>query len=183
MTTRTPLPAGPPTRTATEKDPDRRFRRAAARFPTGVTVVTALAADGQPHGTTVNSFTTVSLDPRLILIALGRRSRLHEVILAGSDFAVSVLAGTQQEDARRFADPARPPGAAGFAGRAWRPATHCGAPVLLDAVAYFDCAVHAAHSTGDHTLLVGRVQDFGVLGHTPALLFADSRLGPVKELP
>lgn len=153
--------------------PGRRFRRTAGRFPTGVTVVTTLD-QGRPHGTTVNSFTTVSMDPCLVLVALGHRSRLHDKILASSSFTVSVLSDTQEDDARWFADPARPAGADAFTGRPWRPAPHSGAPILLDGVAYFDCAVQEARRAGDHTLLVGRVETFGVLCDRPALTFADS---------
>ncbi|MFE2285486.1 flavin reductase family protein [Streptomyces sp. NPDC059443] len=157
--------------------PGRRFRRTAGRFPTGVTVVTTLD-QGRPHGTTVNSFTTVSMDPCLVLVALGRRSRLHDKILASSAFTVSVLSDTQEDDARWFANPARPAGAEAFTGRPWRPAPYSGAPILLDGVAYFDCAVEEARRAGDHTLLVGRVETFGVLCDRPALTFADSAFTP-----
>ncbi|MGW7072160.1 flavin reductase family protein [Streptomyces sp. NPDC054855] len=155
--------------------PRRRFRRTAARFPTGVTVVTALAEDGEPHGTTVNSFTTVSMDPYLVMVGLGLGSRLHDRILARGAFAVSVLSDTQEADARWFADPARPAGAASFTGLPWRAADLSGAPVLMEAVAWFDCTVHATHEAGDHTLFVGRAEAFGVLSDRPALTFADSR--------
>ncbi|MFI5866472.1 flavin reductase family protein [Streptomyces sp. NPDC051546] len=162
--------------------PARRFRRTAGRFPTGVTVVTTLD-QGRPHGTTVNSFTTVSMDPCLVLVALGRSSRLHDKILASSAFTVSVLSETQEDDARWFADPARPAGADAFTGRPWRPAPHSGAPILLDGVAYFDCAVEEARRAGDHTLLVGRVETFGVLSDGPALTFADSAFTPREDRP
>ncbi|QHC22571.1 flavin reductase family protein [Streptomyces sp. GS7] len=155
----------------------RRFRRAAGRFPTGVTVVTA-TADGQPHGTTVNAFSTASMDPLMILVALGNDSRLREHALHSGSFAVTVLAAHQEADARHFADPARPPGAAGFAGRPWRTAGHARSPVLTEGVAAFDCSLAAAFPAGDHTVLLGRVERFDVLSDGPPLLFADSRLLP-----
>ncbi|MGW8330371.1 flavin reductase family protein [Streptomyces sp. NPDC055897] len=158
--------------------PGRRFRRTAGRFPTGVTVVTTLDQDRRPHGTTVNSFTTVSMDPCLVLVALGHSSRLHDKILASSAFTVSVLSATQEHEARWFADPARPAGVDAFTGRPWSPAPYSGAPILLDGVAYFDCAVEEARPAGDHTLLVGRVETFGVLSDVPALTFADSAFTP-----
>lgn len=128
--------------------------------------------------------------PTVVETPLEHWSRL--LVAEGVTMALLTTAqGASHQRARRHPAGGRPPvrrsarpsGAAGFAGRSWRPAAHCGAPVLLDAVAYFDCAVHATHPTGDHTLLVGRVEDFGVLSHAPALMFADSRLGPAKELP
>ncbi|MFJ6793783.1 flavin reductase family protein [Streptomyces sp. NPDC091268] len=179
MTTHVPLTAGAAVaeqRRGTET-PGRRFRRTAGRFPTGVTVVTTLD-EGRPHGTTVNSFTTVSVDPCLVLVALGHRSRLHDKILSSTSFAVSVLSDTQERDARWFADPARPAGAEAFTGRPWRAAPYSGAPILLEGVAYFDCAVEEARRAGDHTLLVGRVETFGVLRDGPALTFADSAFTP-----
>ncbi|MCX5195239.1 flavin reductase family protein [Streptomyces sp. NBC_00249] len=176
-TTGTGLPASAATVTATAPD-GKDFRRTAGRFPTGVTVVTTLGADGHPHGTTVNSFTTVSMDPFMVLVSLGRGSRLHDHALDAWSFAVTVLAEEQQDDALWFADRTRPTGAGAFAGRAWRPAPHSGAPVLLDGVAWFDCAVAEAHPAGDHTLLLGRVHSFGVLSDRPALTFADSRFAP-----
>ncbi|MEY9843508.1 flavin reductase (DIM6/NTAB) family NADH-FMN oxidoreductase RutF [Streptacidiphilus sp. BW17] len=170
-----------PTPGAAAEPSGRAFRRTAARFPTGVTVVTALSADGQPHGTTVNSFTTVSMDPCLVLIGLGNRSRLHDLILTGGGFAVSVLSAAQEATARRFADPARPVGAGCFADIPCERAPHSGAPVLLDAVAFFDCTVDAGHEAGDHTLLVGRVEAFGVLSDRPALTFVDGRFATGSE--
>ncbi|MCY0927954.1 flavin reductase family protein [Streptomyces sp. H27-H1] len=164
------------------EDPGRRFRSAAGRFPTGVTVVTALEG-GRPHGTTVNSFTTVSVDPCLVLVALGHRSRMHDKLLLAGSFTVSVLSDTQEDDARWFADPARPDGAEAFIGRPWRTAAHSGAPILLDGVAYFDCAVEETRRAGDHTLVVGRVEEFGVLRDGPALVFADSAFAGREERP
>ncbi|GAA3143533.1 hypothetical protein GCM10010449_73870 [Streptomyces rectiviolaceus] len=180
-------PAAPPALTARAAHPDagaarRAFRQTAGRFPTGVTVVSTVV-DGQPHGTTVNSFTTVSMDPLLVLVSLGRSSRLHDHVLNGWRFAVTVLSDRQEGDARWFADPARPVGREAFGGRPWSAAPYSGAPVLLDGVAYFDCAVEDAHPAGDHTLLLGRAESFGVLSDRPALLFSDSRFAPRKERP
>ncbi|MET9323426.1 flavin reductase family protein [Streptomyces sp. NPDC003038] len=155
----------------------RRFRRTAGRFATGVTVVTT-HADGQPHGTTVNSFTTVSMDPFMVMVSLGRGSRLHDRILDSWTFCVSVLAADQEADATWFADRSRPSGAEAFADRPWRAAPRSGAPILLDGVAYFDCTVADARPAGDHTLLLGRVESFAVLSDRPALVFADSRFVP-----
>lgn len=163
------------TATAAGLGTGRQFRLAAGRFPSGVTVVTTVA-DGEPHGTTVNAFTTVSLSPLMILVVLGATSRLHDKIHRSGMFTATVLGGHQEDDARWFADSARPSGLTGFAGRAWRPATFSGAPVLTEGIAYFDCAVAAAYPAGDHTVFIGAVEDFERISDRPALLFADSRL-------
>ncbi|MEV3987628.1 flavin reductase family protein [Streptomyces sp. NPDC049837] len=159
------------------------FRRTAGRFPTGVTVVSGIDG-GRPHGTTVNAFATVSLDPLVIMVALGQRSRLRSRIVRSGAFAVSLLSARQTSDARWFADPARPDGEDAFAGRPWKPGPHSGAPVLLDAVGYFDCSVRATHSAGDHTVVLGDVEAFDVLSDEPPLLFHDSRLlpGPAVQI-
>ncbi|MFD9631595.1 flavin reductase family protein [Streptomyces violascens] len=171
----TGLDTAPRTAAPSDEAARRSFRRAAGRFPTGVTVITTVL-DGEPHGTTVNAFATASMDPLMILVALGRRSRLREQILRSGSFAATVLAAHQEPDARWFADSARPAGAEGFAGRPWRPAAHSGAPVLLDGVAAFDCSLAATYPAGDHTVLIGRVEAFEELSQDPALLFSDSRL-------
>ncbi|MEV7560547.1 flavin reductase family protein [Streptomyces sp. NPDC089795] len=152
----------------------RQFSRTAARFPTGVTVLTTVA-DGQLHGMTVNAFATASLDPLLILTALGNTSRTARYILDTGRFAVSVLGAEQQDTARWFADRSRPVGSESFAGLGWQPApyTHC--PVLDGAVAYFDCTVHDTHPAGDHTVVIGAVHAFDTLSGQPSLLFSGSR--------
>ncbi|MFH8802238.1 flavin reductase family protein [Streptomyces sp. NPDC017936] len=149
------------------------FRRAAGRFPTGVTVLTTLA-DGEPYGMTANAFMTVSLDPLLVAVGIGHRARAHEHVLRSGRFAVTVLAGHQEPAARRFADPARPVGEAAFAADAWTRAPATGCPVLTEGAAWFDCTVHATHPTGDHTLVVGRVEAFAPLDADHPLIFLNS---------
>lgn len=149
------------------------FRRTAGRFPTGVTVVTTHADDG-PYGMTANAFLTLSLDPLLIAIGIGDRSRAHGHIRRSGRFAVTVLSDRQKATARRFADPERPVGTAAFAADAWKPGPGTACPVLLDGVGYFDCTVHEVHPAGDHHLVIGRVEDFGPLGGETPLVFVDS---------
>ncbi|UFQ19075.1 MULTISPECIES: flavin reductase family protein [Streptomyces] len=161
--------------------PSSEFRRSAGRFPTGVTVLTCVR-DGEPHGMTVNSFTTVSLDPLLVLAVLGTGSQTTGQLLAGDGFAVTVLSSRQEQTARSFADPSRARGGAAFSGVAHAPARRTGSPVLLDGIVYFDCAVESVHTAGDHTILVGAVQAFGPLSEEPALLFSRSRLGAEPDL-
>lgn len=150
------------------------FRRAAGLFPTGVTVLSTLV-DGEPHGMTVNTFASVSLDPLLVLVSLSTSSRTLARVQRSGAFVVTVLGADQRQVARWFADPARPSGAAGFAGVPRRPAPHSGAPVLAEGVAYFDCEVDRAHAAGDHTVVIGAVRTFDVLSDRPPLLFVRSR--------
>lgn len=150
------------------------FRRTAARFPTGVTVLSTVL-DGEPHGMTVNSFATISIDPLLVLVSINNNSRTYERITRSGVFAVTVLGSCQQHVARWFADSTRPAGVAAFAGMPWRPAPHSRSPILLEGVSYFDCVVDQMHLAGDHTMVVGAVRAFDVLSDRPPLLFVRSR--------
>jgi flavin reductase len=153
------------------------FRRTAGRFPTGVTVLTT-PAHGAPYGMTANAFMTLSLDPLLVAVGIGVRSRAHAHVLRSGRFAVTVLSDRQTDTARRFADPARPVGEAAFAADDWTAGAVTGCPVLLDGVGFFDCSVQATHPAGDHTLVVGRVEDFGPLRGEHPLVFADGAFTP-----
>jgi flavin reductase (DIM6/NTAB) family NADH-FMN oxidoreductase RutF len=164
---------------STEPSLGRRFRRAAGCFPTGVTLVATLV-DGQPHGMTVNSFVTASIEPLLVQISLHNDSHTFRHITTSGSFAVTVLAADQQDVARWFATPGRPAGAAGFAGVDWCPGPATGSPILLDGVCYFDCAVQTTHRTGDHTTLVGSVREFDVVSGASPLLFVGSGFAGVR---
>lgn len=157
-------------------DETARFRDAAGRFATGVTVVSTLA-DGVPHAMTVNSFMSVSIEPLLVLVSLRNDARTRRHIHRSGVFAVTVLGADQESVARWFAHPQRPAGAMAFADVDWRPGPVTGAPVLPDGVGYFDCEVQATHSAGDHSLIVGAVVDFDVLADRAPLLFVRSRIG------
>ncbi|GJF31105.1 hypothetical protein KNE206_38050 [Kitasatospora sp. NE20-6] len=163
------------------ENPPGEFRHSAARFPTGVTVLTC-RRDGEPHGMTVNAFTTVSLDPLLVLAVLRTDSRTTGQVLSGDGFAVTVLSSLQEQTARSFADPSRARDGTAFSAVAHAPARRTGSPVLLGGIAYFDCVVESTHPAGDHTILVGAVQAFGLLSEEPALLFSRSRLGAEPDL-
>lgn len=166
--------------TALRSDPGRRFRRAAGCFPTGVTVLTTLV-DGQPHGMTVNSFASVSIDPELIQVSVRNDSQTYRHITESGGFAVTVLDARQQDVARWFARSGRPSGAAAFAGIDWMPAPVTGSPILPDGVSYFDCHVDSTHRTGDHTTLVGAVRAFDVLSDGVPLLFVGSKFADLRQ--
>jgi len=159
-----------------------RFRRAAARFPTGVAVVSTVT-DAEPHAMTVNSFVTVSLDPLYILLSLNLTCRTYDRIRASGVFAVTVLGADQQSEAQWFASSRRGTGHRAFLGVDWRPAPHTSAPILVNGLSYFDCVVADTRVVGDHAVVIGAVHDFGVLSDSPALMFADSRYAVAPATP
>ena len=134
------------------------FRQVMRRFPTGVTLLTS-RDDQRVHGMTANSFTSVSLDPTLVLVCVKKNSRTHVFVLRANRFALNILSEHQAYLAQRFAHqsvmPAEP-----FADVAFH-ADATGAPILDDCIAYVDCRLTAAHDAGDHTIFIGTVQAIG----------------------
>ena len=153
-----------------QRPPDTlRLRSVLGQFATGVTVVAA--GSKTPCGMTANSFTSVSLDPPLILICVTRDSELCQAVLREGCFAVSVLAAHQEDLARYFASHKRPRGTAEFATVRWSPGPGTGAPVIDDALAWFDCAVTTSHDGGDHEIFLGSVLASGAEPERDALMF------------
>ncbi|WP_322049327.1 flavin reductase family protein [Paraburkholderia sp. J67] len=138
------------------------FRRALGAFVTGVTVVTTIQADGTPRGFTANSFTSVSLDPPLVLVCIAKSASSYGVFSQTSHFAVSVLAEDQKDVSGVFASKSTDK----FAQVAWQ-ARATGAPIMHGAAAHFDCATHEVVDAGDHIILLGRVLDFAHTGVSP----------------
>ena len=132
------------------------FRRAMASFPTGVTVVTVACGDGIMHGMTVNSFSSVSLDPLLVLVCLNRTGRAAGLIDRAGAFTVNVLSAGQHDLSRWFADRRRPPGPAMFEDVPFQTGL-TGCPVLVGAAASFECALQQSHLAGDHLIVLGEV--------------------------
>jgi flavin reductase len=124
-------------------------------FATGVTVITA--GSETPMGMTANSFTSVSLDPPLILVCVNRQAAIHQAVLDGGSFAVSVLSSRQEHVARYFANHARPRGDSEFDFVSWSPAPNTGAPVLHGAIAWVECSLAGAYYGGDHSIFLGSV--------------------------
>jgi len=141
------------------------FRRALGHFATGVTVVT-YAPDGvdEYRGTTVNSFTSVSLDPPLILVSLGQQTRSAAALHPGKPFAVNVLHHGQQELAMQFAGRPKPGTRVEWEMRA-------GVPQLAGCGAHFRCVTRDVHDAGDHVIVVGLVEEFQAHGHPPLLFY------------
>jgi flavin reductase (DIM6/NTAB) family NADH-FMN oxidoreductase RutF len=128
------------------------FRRACSRFPTGIAVATVIGTDGAPHGLTVNSFTSVSLSPPLVLICVDHSSVVLAHFRASDSFGVNILREDQRDVSARFARK----GHDRFGGVKWI-AGKIGVPLLPDALAQLECKVTQTVEAGDHTILIGRV--------------------------
>lgn len=131
------------------------FRDALGRFPTGVTVVSTLH-EGIPYVMTASSFTSVSLEPLLVLVCVARSTRFHPVVLAAGAWGVSMLAAHQADLSRRFAAHGRDLDES-LDGVPYRDGPLTGAPLLDGALAALECRTTAAHDGGDHTIVVGQV--------------------------
>lgn len=128
------------------------FRSVLGRFASGVTVVTAVDDGGDDHGMTVTAFSSVSLDPPLILACIDHAATLHPFLEGLTHFAVNVLSAEQEAISRRFAadELNRFDGVGYTRGVA-------GAPLIDDALAHLECRVHALVPAGDHTIVIGEV--------------------------
>ena len=132
------------------------LRRVFGSFVTGVTVVTTMDVQNQPRGLTANSFTSVSMEPPLVLVCIGKSAASHDEFCATNNFAINVLSASQQHLSGLFATKAPDK----FEQTAWRE-ERSGAPVLNGVLAWIDCAMHEKIIAGDHAILIGRVLDFG----------------------
>ena len=140
------------------------YRDVLGRFVTGVTVITSASAtaDGiQPWGTTVNAFTSVSLDPPLVLICVGRERSIHPVIAQAGRFAVNILAEESQGLSDCFAGAPSPLPRSAFCGASYS-LSPAGLPILEAGVAHLECDVKQTLDAGDHTIYLGHVTGLGL---------------------
>jgi flavin reductase (DIM6/NTAB) family NADH-FMN oxidoreductase RutF len=144
------------------------FRRVMGHFPTGVTVVTAEREERQVHGMTANSFTSVSLEPLLILICVDQNAQLLTYLKMQRRFGVNVLKDSQQKVSELFAKPQQDPEEEAQLGVRFR-WTETGIPMLEDALAHLGCNVVAQYMSGDHTIFVGEVESMELKGGEPLL--------------
>ena len=156
--------------TAAQTFDSRRLRDVLGCFATGVAVVTTRRQDGSPEGVTVNSFTSVSLDPPLVLFSLDRRGRCAGVFRESTHVAIHILAHGQTGLSRAFA--AR--GGADWSALEWR-AGIGGCPLLAGDLATLQCAAHARHDGGDHEIHVVRVLALQQAGNGEPLLYFRGR--------
>lgn len=128
------------------------LRNALGCFATGVCVLTAMSKDGVPVGLTLNSFTSVSLEPPLVLACIARTVSSLSTIEASDHFAINVLQSNQQDVSTIFATRVEDR----FSKVTWTAGTN-GTPIISDALASVECSRHAVHDGGDHIILVAHV--------------------------
>jgi flavin reductase (DIM6/NTAB) family NADH-FMN oxidoreductase RutF len=144
----------------------RELRNALGRFATGVCLITTVTEEGEALALTANSFSSVSLDPPLVLWSLQNNSDVYAAFSRPRFYAINVLAQEQLEHSNQYAkkgehliDPAH-----------YRPGRH-GAPIIHDALVSFECELDATHEGGDHLIIVGRVHDMTSRPDGDPLLF------------
>jgi flavin reductase (DIM6/NTAB) family NADH-FMN oxidoreductase RutF len=146
------------------------FRKALGTFATGVTVIT-VDEDGEVHGMTANTFTSVSLDPLLVLVCVDHKARTHTHLHAKKRFGVNVLAADQRRISEYYALPERDHRHAEREAGARFDRTAHGTPVLHGALAYLECRLHTVQEAGDHTIFIAEVEDIVVRDGDPLLYF------------
>lgn len=146
------------------------FRAAMGCFATGVTVIT-VDHDGEVHGMTANAFTSVSLDPLLVLVCVDRKARTHAHLHARQRFGVNVLAENQRSISEYYARPSQSHDNAEEEVGAKFDRTSQETPVLHGALAYLECRLHTAQDAGDHTIFIAEVEDVVVRQGNPLLYF------------
>ncbi|MEG9862016.1 MAG: flavin reductase family protein [Parvularculales bacterium] len=161
--------------TQPQDDKTRRlFRDALGRFTTGVAVVSSAPAGFEPLGLTVNSFSSVSLEPPLVLWCVDKQSDTLPAFTVATHFAVNILKSHHEHLSVKLSRI----GNHGLEGLNFTNGKH-GSPVLEDAFAWFDCKVHARDEAGDHIIIIGHVLDFGMsAGGVPLVYHA----GDYQEL-
>jgi flavin reductase (DIM6/NTAB) family NADH-FMN oxidoreductase RutF len=136
------------------------LRQTLGSFATGVAVATTLDAKGIPKGFTANSFTSVSLDPPLVLVCVDKSASCYPAFADTAHFAINILCEAQQHVSRAFASKSPDK----FADMPWVPGV-TGSPIFPDSTAWLDCELHNRVEAGDHLIVIGRVLSFG---HSPA---------------
>jgi flavin reductase len=145
------------------------FRQTVGSFATGVTVVTT-RGDEHAYGMTANSFSSVSLDPPLVLVCAIAGTEGSEVISRNGKFAVNILAADQEPISRYFSSKDRPRGADAFRDVSHRDGV-TGCPILDGVAGHLDCTLVASHDAGDHVIFIGEVQALDVTPDVQPLLF------------
>jgi len=163
--------------TGTQAFTGKEFRTALGAFATGVTVITTQSAD-HPYGMTANAFSSLSLDPPLVLVCVSVKTEGSQMIESNGVFAVNVLGSEQEPLSRYFSSKDRPRG-----GEAFKEISHrrgaSGSPILEGVAAFLDCRVTARHPAGDHIIFVGEVLALGVDSSVEPLVF---HLGRYRNL-
>src|SRR5438874_13137957 len=146
------------------------FRKALGCFATGVTVIT-VDCEGEVQGMTANAFSSVSLDPLLVLVCVDQKARTHAHLHARKRFGINVLSEQQRAISEHYARPDRDPARAEQEAGAQFDRTVHGTPVLQGALAYLECRLQTAQDAGDHTIFIAEVEDIVVREGRPLLYF------------
>jgi len=144
----------------------REIRNVMAHFATGVTVITTNDITGKPFGLTVNSFTSLSLNPPLVVVCVDKTVDCYSCFDESKVFAVNVLSEDQEELSRRFATK----GIEKFAGIQWRMGEY-GSPLLDGVIGTIECKVTRSYEGGDHTIFLGEILSATAKGDRPLLFF------------
>ncbi len=142
------------------------LRQVMGHFATGVTIITTINKEGQMHGLTANAFTSVSLEPPLLLISVDKKAESWPAFEESKVFTVNILADDQEALSRKFAVS----GGNKFEGVAYRRGGN-GAAILDGALAFIECTLWAAYEGGDHSIYLGEIQEAMVREGKPLLFF------------
>jgi flavin reductase (DIM6/NTAB) family NADH-FMN oxidoreductase RutF len=142
------------------------LRQVMGHFATGVTIITTLNKDGQLHGLTANAFTSVSLEPPLLLISVDKKAESWPAFEESKVFTVNILSDSQEALSRKFAVS----GGNKFEGVAYRIGAN-GAPILDGVLSYIECTLYAAYEGGDHSLYLGSIQQAEIREGKPLLFY------------
>ena len=146
------------------------FRKAMGAFATGVTII-SVDLDGEVHGMTANAFTSVSLDPMLVLVCVDHSTRTHAHLHAKKRFGINVLCEDQKAISEYYARPERTHEHAEVEAGARFDRTRHGTPMLHGALAYLECRLQSAEEAGDHTIFIAEVEDVVLREGDPLLFF------------
>jgi flavin reductase (DIM6/NTAB) family NADH-FMN oxidoreductase RutF len=142
------------------------FRAVLGRFASGITIITARDEHGTPHGMTVSAFSSLSLDPPLILVCIGHDATMAPLMARATSFAVNILSAGQEAVSRRFAGKVDDR----FAGIGYHDG-ELGDPVLEEVLAWIQCRIVARHEAGDHVIVVGQAEQAGATDGKPLLYY------------
>ena len=148
------------------------FRAVLSRFASGVTIITTRDTEGRDHGMTVSAFSSLSLDPPLVLVAISHDATMAPVMKAAETFSVNILAESQEELSRRFSDKLDDR----FAGVGVTRGL-LGDALLDDALGTLDCRIVARHPAGDHDIVVGEVEGAAAHDGRPLLYYRGGYAG------
>lgn len=150
-------------------DEFRPLKNAFGKFATGIAIATCVDSRGEFRALTVNSFTSVSLDPALVLWCLEQKTGAYAHFMEADGYAISILNADASELSNRFARREPAPLASGEY-EIWE----TGAPLLKSRIAGFDCRIHRRHKAGDHVILIGEVVQFDAADDAPLVYFASN---------